>query len=299
MTSRRILLFLLFPALLPAANKEMIELQRDVAQLQDQVRTLQRTVDERFAALTTLIQQSLDASNRASSSVATLEGHIGEQLRQQSDKVTNPVANVGAKIDQMTTEFQAVRESVSDVTARMGKLEQQMLDLSNSLKTMQSPAAPPPPVSSSQGPGSASSGAPPVAAETLYQNAYRDMTGNNASLALQEFTDYLKYYGSTPYAPNAQYYLGDIYFRQQDYDNALKAFDLVLEKFPENNKSADARYMKGLTLLRLNRRNAAVAEFQEIVRRYPASENATRARAQLKQLGINAPATAAARRSRR
>ena len=50
--------------------REIVELQRDVASLQEQVRTLQRTVDERMAALTTLVQQALEANNRTNTSVA-------------------------------------------------------------------------------------------------------------------------------------------------------------------------------------------------------------------------------------
>ena len=43
------------------ASKEIQELQRDVALLQDQVRTLQRAQDEKFAAMQALVQQTLTA----------------------------------------------------------------------------------------------------------------------------------------------------------------------------------------------------------------------------------------------
>lgn len=42
------------------ASREMVQLQRDVSLLQDDVRSLQRTVDEKLATLNTLIQQTLD-----------------------------------------------------------------------------------------------------------------------------------------------------------------------------------------------------------------------------------------------
>src|SRR5437016_6766771 len=43
------------------ANKETIELQRDVAQLQEQVRALQKTLDQ----LTVVAQQALEVGNRS------------------------------------------------------------------------------------------------------------------------------------------------------------------------------------------------------------------------------------------
>ena len=116
-------------------------------------------------------------------------------------------------------------------------------------------------------------------------------------MALQEFSDYLKYYPSMAYAPNAQYQIGDIYFSEGNYDAALKAFDLVLEKFPDNNKTPDALYMKGLTLVRMRRPTAGSKEFQEVVRRYPRSEIATKAREQLRLMGL-AAGGASARKKR-
>ena len=76
-------------------------------------------------------------------------------------------------------------------------------------------------------------------------------------IAFQEFSEYLKYFGKTDLAPNAQYYIGDIYYRKMDYTNALMAFDAVLEVFPENPKTPDARYMKAMSLLKLGRNDSA------------------------------------------
>jgi tol-pal system protein YbgF len=300
MNIRRVLLptLLLLPSLCPAASREIVELQRDVALLQEQVRTMQRSLDERLGALTTLVQQNIDSSNKANTSVAVLESFMRDRLRDQEKLVTGPVAGLGAKVDQMSTDFQAVRESVTDLTARMGKLQQQITDLSNAVRTMQAPA--PPPGSSPGVPGAGSGpAASQIPAETLYQNALRDRSGGKYDLALQQFAEYLKSYGNTDLAPNAQYYTGDIHYTQGDYETALKDFDTVLERYPENNRSPDARYMKGQALLKLGRRTAAAKEFQELIRLYPNSNLATKARAQLHDLGLSAGGGGSAARRRR
>ena len=85
-----------------------------------------------------------------------------------------------------------------------------------------------------------------MSAETTYTNAFRDYQAGKSAIAFQEFSDYLKYFGNTSFAPNVQYYLADIYFRQQDFNNALQSFDAVLEKYPDNPKTADALYMNCL-----------------------------------------------------
>ena len=66
-------------------------------------------------------------------------------------------------------------------------------------------------------------------------------------LAMQEFSDYLKYFPKTDFAPNAQYYIADIYYRKGDYENALPAFDAVLEQYTDSSKTPDAHFMKGMS----------------------------------------------------
>jgi tol-pal system protein YbgF len=285
------------------ASKEMQELQRDVALLQDQVRTLQRAQDEKFAAMQALVQQTLESVNRTNTAVAVMENKINDALKQQQLSVSAPVASVGQKLDQMAEDFRAVRESVLDMNTRMGKLDAKMADLQNLINTMQRPAAPPPGGAASPGDiGMTTTQAPTgppagMQAGATYTNAYRDYMGKKYDLALQEFSDYLKYFGKTELAPNAQFYIGDLYYRKGDFDNALQAFDAVLEQFSENSKTPDAHYMKGLSLLKMGKRDAAAREFRDVYAKYPDSEVAAQAKEQLKQLGLSVGATSKRKRS--
>src|SRR6476659_3430162 len=91
---------LLLPTGSFAANKEMQELQRDVALLQEDVRQLQRTLDKGLATQQTMIQQTLDTSNRTQSSMAVLERSVGDQVRGQVTTGMAPLAGLGTRIDQ-------------------------------------------------------------------------------------------------------------------------------------------------------------------------------------------------------
>jgi tol-pal system protein YbgF len=285
-----------FPVICSAASKEIVELQRDVAQLQDQVRALQSSFDTKMGTIAAQVQQLADSAGRANNSLGSLQGAIQEQLRQQGKEVIAPVAGMGAKIDEMSTAFQQVQNSMADVTARMGKLEQQVLDLSNAVRTINSPAPPPGSTTGGGNPGPTTSNVPPISGDMLYQNANRDRLGGKTDLALQEYQEYVKLYGDGPLAPAAQYWVGDLYFGQSDYNNALKAFDQVLERYPANNKTPDALLMKGKTLVKLDKRNAGASEFRELIKRYPSSDAAVKARAQLKQMGLSASPSPARRK---
>jgi tol-pal system protein YbgF len=249
-----------------------------------------------------LVQQTLEGVNRTNTAVAVMENKINDALKAQQQLAGGAVANVGQKLDQMAEDFRAVRESVLDMNTRMGKLDAKMADLQNLINTMQRPAAPPPGSPSSGDMGStlqAPSGPPAgMQAGDTYTNAFRDYKGGKYDLALQEFSDFLKYFSKTELGPNAQFYVADIYYRKADYDNALQAFDAVLEQYSENSKTPDAHFMKGMSLLKMNKRDAAAREFRDVYNKYPDSEVAPRAKEQLKLLGLSAGASSKSRAKR-
>ena len=302
---RSVLVLLVLAPLAFGASKEIVELQRDVAMLQDQVRNLQRTIDEKVATMQTLLQQTLDSANKTNTAVAVMENRFSEAIKQQQQQVSAPVATVSTKLDQMSEDFRAVRESVLDMNTRMGKLDAKMADLQNLINTIKAPpAAPPASLNPAGVPGTDSQPAGPpagISAEALYTNAVKDQTTGKYDLAMQEFNDYLKYFPNTQFASNAQFYLGDIFYRKQDYASALQAFDTVLERFPDGNKTPDAHYMKGVSLMQLGRNDAAAREFRDVYSSYPDTDVAAKAKAKLRELGLNVgpPATSKGRAKRR
>ncbi len=60
-------------------NKDMVQLQTQIQQLQDAVARLQQSNDERMGVLKDLVQQSADSVNRMSVTVGTLEKEMAAQ----------------------------------------------------------------------------------------------------------------------------------------------------------------------------------------------------------------------------
>jgi TolA-binding protein len=288
------------------ASKEIQELQRDVAQLQDQLRQLQQAQDKQLAALTALVQATLDSANRANTAVAVIQSGLQQNVRENQEKVVAPVVGLGSRLDGVSNDMRTLQGAVSDLTTLMTKMQAQLTDLGNAVKVMQAPAPPPPGAQTNPAqPGAppAANEAPPIPAADLYANASRDYSSGKRDIALQEFGDYLKWYGNTELAPNAQFYIGMIHYGQGDYESSQNAFDVVLEKYSKNPKTADSMYYKGMSLLRLpGRRNQAAEEFKELVREFPNSDRSKDACRELTNLGLNTcrfPATAASKKARK
>jgi TolA-binding protein len=266
----RVLLVYLAASCLGFGQKnEYIQLNRELLNIEEQTRAFQKSMEEKLAQVLQQAQQATEAANKSNASLA----EIDKRVQEQGKTIAQPVAGIGLKVDQMASEFQALKESVSSLNARFGKLEQQIVDIGTALRTLQSPVAPPPPA------GGPAAG---LSADALFQNAVSDKEGGNADLALKGFTDYVQNFSATYLAPAAQYYIGEILFGKGELEDAVKAFDLVVEKFPVNEKTPDAHYMKATALLKLGDRVGAREEFNTLIKRFPNNPLSEKARVQLK-----------------
>jgi tol-pal system protein YbgF len=281
-----------------AASKEIQELQRDVALLQESVKQLQQSQDRQLAALMEAVRLAQDTSGKNNTSLAVMERTLQQSLQDLQAKVMTPVAGLSARMDGVSNDVRSLQQAVTDLTSSVEKIQAQLTDINNAIKLIQSPPAPAPGTgqTGAAGPGGVppaggamASQAPCMASSDLYASAVRDRTGGKLDLALQEFQDYLRCYGNTELAPNAQYYIGTIHYSQGDYPTAARDFDAVLEQYPDNNKMPDAFYYKGLTLVKMNQRTAASEEFIQLIQRFPNNALASQACSQLKEMGKNCP----------
>jgi tol-pal system protein YbgF len=278
---------LLGPAPAGAVAREIIELQTGVTQLIQGQQAMQTAITQNAAVQRTLVEQSLDSVNKLSTSMAAVQKNTQDFS-----------AASGARLDTMGTQVQGLSDNVADLQARLGKLDQKLTDIQNTLQNVDSKMAAPPPAanpaatapSPSGGPGASpmASAAPPASADVLYSNGLRDINGKHYDLAAQEFQDYLKYYSDTDLASNAQFYLGEIAFMQGEYQRALDAYNKVVENYPKSFKTASSRMRKGFCLAELGQKAAAIRELRTVVRQYPGTDEAKRSAAKLRELGATA-----------
>jgi tol-pal system protein YbgF len=278
-----LIVLLLVPAGAFAQKKQIQELQRDMALMQDEIRGM----NERLTNLTVMMEQLMTKVSNTNTTVTVLDGSIKDSLKQQERQIAEPVTRVGSKVDQMSDEFRFVKESIADVNTRIGNVQTQLSDLQTAVQIMAAPAPPPSYGGAQAGMAAGGGGAPPGAsAESLYNNARRDQSGGKHDLALMQFQDFLKFYPNSDLAPAAEYSIGEVYYSKGDFDAAGKAFDLLLEKYPENDKTPDAMFMKAKSLVGADQKRAAAREFRAVVKKYPDTGLAQRAQEELAKLGF-------------
>ncbi len=249
-------------------NKETIQLQTQVQQLQEQMTAMQRSFDERMGVMKNLVEQDTDAINKVAAALTSLQATL---QKQQGD--------ASSHVDQLSGQIQSLNDSLDELKARLAKVSKQLEDMQASQQSVAAQTA------QQQAQQQAQAQAPPP--DVLYNNALRDYNGAKNDLAIQEFSDYIKFYPNTDLAGNCYFYLGEIQFRQGNYQQAAQSYDQVLQNFPTGTKVASAQLKKGFSLIELGKQDDGVQELRRVIQRYPRSNEALQARERLRKLGVS------------
>jgi tol-pal system protein YbgF len=272
-TPRGFRFFGVLPVLIVAAmpawgvNREIVELQTQVQQLQQQMTLMQRSFDERMGVMKNLVEQDADSVNKVATAITTLQGII---QKQQGDSST--------RVDQLSGQIQALNDTLDELKARLAKVSKQLEDMQGTQQSLAAQQA------SEQAKQQAMAQAPPP--DVLYNNALRDYNGAKNDLATQEFSDYIKFYPNTDLAGNSYYYLAEVQYKQGNFQQAVQNYDQVLQNFPSGTKAASAQLKKGFALIELGKQDDGVQELRHLIQRYPRSNEALQARDRLRKLGV-------------
>ena len=254
-------------------NKDMVQLQTQVEQLQQQMTSMQRSFDERMGVMKNLVEQDTDAINKATAALNAVQSTLQTNLQKQQ-------GDSSAKLDQVSGQIQSLNDTMDELKVRMAKVSKQLEDMQSAQQSVAAQQ------SQQQAQQQAAAQAPPP--DVLYNNGLRDYNGGKNDLATQEFADYVKFYPNTDLAGNAYFYLAETNFKQGNYQGAVKNYDQVLQNFPTGNKAASSDLKKGLALIELGQKDDGVAELRHVIQRYPRTNEGLQAREKLRKLGVPA-----------
>lgn len=271
------------PASAADTKSQLIQIQTQLQILQDNISRMQQSFDERMGVMRDMITQQTDNVNKMGTLIQNLQKSLGAQT-----------TDAAGKVDQISGQVQALHDSVDELKARLAKVSKQLDDMQAAQQNIQNPQ-PGQPGGATPGNTAAAPQAPPP--EQLYNDALRDYNAGKNDLAAQEFGQYVQVYGNTDLAGNAQFYLGEIQYRQGNLAGAVQSYNKVLDQYPGGNKSAAAQLKKGYALLDLGQKTEGIAELRSLIGRYPKTPEAVQARERLGKLGVAASATRPARPS--
>ncbi len=116
----------------------------------------------------------------------------------------------------------------------------------------------------------------------LYTQGKQAFDREDYDSARTAFTNLLKKFPKSDQADNAQFWIGETYYRQSWYEKAILEYQKVIEQYPKGNKVPAALLKQGMAFTALGDKDNAKLIFKELVERYPKSTEAKAAAQKLK-----------------
>ncbi|MDO9566409.1 MAG: tol-pal system protein YbgF [Candidatus Desulfaltia sp.] len=118
--------------------------------------------------------------------------------------------------------------------------------------------------------------------DEIYASAKQAFDHGDLEAAREEFQRIIKQYPKSQHADNAQFWIGEIYYREKWYEKAILEYQKVIEKYPKGNKAPASFLKQGLAFLNLGEKANARLILEELILKYPKSNEADIAKKKLK-----------------
>jgi len=97
-------------------------------------------------------------------------------------------------------------------------------------------------------------------------------------IAISAFQSFVKQYPKSTYQPNANYWLGQLFYNKGKKDDAAYYFAVVVKNYAKSPKAPDAMYKVGIIMQEKGQADKAKAVFKQVTKQYPTSAAATLAK---------------------
>lgn len=117
-----------------------------------------------------------------------------------------------------------------------------------------------------------------LAAEELYNRGLESFKGGELGQAILDFEDFVGKHPSHPLAGTAQFWIGEAYYTARDYQHATVEYKKAVDMAPKGEKAPEALFKLGLAHRFLKRNDRAREVWAQLLRDFPQSEAAQKAR---------------------
>ncbi|MHB1025842.1 MAG: tol-pal system protein YbgF [Desulfobacteria bacterium] len=178
---------------------------------------------------------------------------------------------ITARQDEQDRSLQEIRGSAD----RMKEIEKRLAAIEERIgKLAAAPAAAPVPESPREW----------KSPEEMYEVGVGQVKGGNPKKGRETLSDFAVKYPDHKLIPNALYWKGEAFYAEKDYENAILAFQDVVDKYPGGDKAPDAMFKQGLSFLALKDKKNARILLDLVQKKYPKSKAAGMAKKKLKEI---------------
>jgi tol-pal system protein YbgF len=214
------------------------------------------------------------------------------KLRGKVEELNNSVLNAEKRQKDMyldlDTRLRRIEKSNTDVITEVGKSTDAMSDLRGRIEKLeQAAAAGASPASAAANGTAPATGGGSDANDVVtraYEAAMARYRAGEYQDAIQAFQAIVEQYPGHPLAANALYWTGDSFYQLRAYRSAIDAQKKLIATYPNSRKTADAMLNMGSALVGLGEIDGARQTWERLIATYPGSRAAANAGERIKRL---------------
>lgn len=251
-------LLLLAPACVTTASegeamrKDIAQLRADVDQQKKEGAADRELLKQEQAKAMANLKTAMDALDRAARKT-------GADLAVDLEKAQNDLAALKGKLEEINHKLELSAKAQVD--------KDKMVDEVYAWKTQREKAM--------------QQAEHPTDKAAMYQLGLKKLDAGDTARARELFTEFLAKFKTDPYAPNAQYWLGETYYAERRFNDAIVEFKKVLDGWKSSEKTADALLKIGMSFQAQGDCQNAVLFFDEVLSAHKGSQAARSAKEKL------------------
>jgi tol-pal system protein YbgF len=285
----RISLFLVVPLLFGEAQKE----KKAYELIYQDVQTLKQQMLEFDTKLENYREELQAIKQQVGELLSLLRSFQAQQASFQEDqkKIPDQFQILLERLDSLGMQFSRFSEEVIDIKKAVAPLLPQEEQVTAPEENQEVAQKPSPEKETAEIAGGEVAGEekrsplpPNLSPQEIYNMAYADYLKGNFDLAIDGFKIYLDNFSQSPFADNALYWIGECYFSQKKYEEAIARYNDLILNYPLGDKVPAAYLHKGLSLMELGQKEEALSVFRLLVSKYPLEEETKIAQEKIKEL---------------
>jgi tol-pal system protein YbgF len=267
----------------------------DVLILENRIRSLQKKVSEQEGQVASMKSEMSESLGQHETSSQSLRGSQAD-LRSMVNELREEMLLLRGTLEENQYAIRQQEVSQNEKEKRWAILENAVKSVSDRIvrieaylgmepsEKMVTPGKKAEAAGDTAAPESTDQPAAGTGPEALYAFAKQKFDRGEYEKARESFQAFLKQYAKSENADNAQFWLGEIYYREKWYEKAILEYQKVIEGYPKGNKVVSALLKQGFAFLNLGDKDNARLILKELVRKYPDSSEAKIATTKLENL---------------
>ena len=249
-------------------DERLMLLERQNQELQRQNSDMQKLVQKELAVVG---ETSQTTETTLRSKYATLGAQM-DTLQEDSRRLSGRLEEIEYQLNQKLATFEKDHQKIDELSLQSAKLEKRLMEIEQYLNLGSGGPKPTAGVSSK----SDAAGSPEKSTtdDQLYNEAKQAYDKGSLDKARQGFQQLIKTFPKSANADNAQFWIGESYYREKWYEKAILEYQTVIEKYPNGNKVPAAMLKQGLSFLALGDKSNARLILKELEKKYPNSNEA-------------------------